>query len=52
MRFKIVNAYFGSVTLYRVVKLSEGGSITDIHTYNDLDVAYTVTKILNKSLGV
>ena len=51
MRFKTIKAYFGSVTLFRVVKVASSGELTDIHTYNDKDTAYTVTQTLNESIG-
>lgn len=55
MRFKIIKAYYGSVTMYRVVKIVGDYNniiLTDVHTYNDYEVALTVTKALNLSVGV
>jgi len=52
MRFKTIESHFGSVTLFRVVKVCELGMLTDVHVYNNKEVAYTVTQALNESIGV
>ena len=51
MRFKTIKAYYGSVTLYRVVKLVDKEMDT-IHIYNSEHIANIVTKTLNASLSV
>jgi len=51
MKFKMIKVYFGSVSMFRVVRQSPDGSLTDVHTYTDEYVAKTITEHLNKSLG-
>ena len=51
MKFKTIKAYYGSVTLYRVVKVQDN-EMQDVHIYNDEEVARTVTGVLNVSVGV
>ena len=51
MKFKTIKAYYGSVTLYRVVK-QVGDELDTIHIYNDEHTAYVVTRMLNTSVNV
>lgn len=51
MKFKTIKAYYGSVTLYRVVK-QVGDELDTIHIYNDEHTAYVVTRMLNTSINV
>jgi hypothetical protein len=50
MKFKTIKAYYGSVTMYRVVKVQDN-EMQDVHIYNDEEVARTITGVLNVSVG-
>lgn len=51
MKFKTIKAYYGSVTLYRVVK-QIGDELDTIHIYNNEHTAQVVTKTLNASVNL
>ena len=51
MKFKTIKAYYGSVTLYRVVK-QVAGELDTIHIYNNEHTAQVVTKTLNASVNL
>jgi len=51
MKFKTIKAYYGSVTLYRVVK-QVGDELDTIHIYNNEHTANIVTKTLNASVSM
>lgn len=51
MKFKTIEAHYGTSTMYRVVK-EVAGELDTIHIYNDERTAYVVTRMLNTSVSV
>lgn len=51
MKFKMIKLYYGSVTMFRVVRKNADGSLSDVNTYTNQHVAKTITKHLNDSVG-